>query len=201
MSLWKNLRSSPKRLLIFLLLGSFIGSVIVNLLLMSFGRGIWGIGLPSEMAHYEGKLFSFSIDYPKSWTLKETSEGIQGDKEVIVWIYPSGIYSTQVLIEEKTFQNPNIEMVIYWRVDKYLRTMGEYKEVSASIVDRSGQAYYEHYFTWQRPNIFYTVSLECQEYAFLKDNKGYSILICAEKNQWNQFGKVFHRILDSFSIE
>lgn len=197
---WKILRSDFKRILTIFLVANFILSILIDLMLLPTGKSrIFSIGFPSKMVRYAGKSFPFFITYPENWRVLETPTGVQGNKEVITVISPAMKSVPCVVIEERKLQDATIEMVIRWRIEK-VQDLQKYTVISTKTFERSGQQYYLHDYTWEGWGIFSSPTVACREYAFARNDKGYSIEVCAESEHWKQYGDIFQSILDSFVI-
>lgn len=163
--------------------------------------GFWGIGLPAQMANYEGEQSSFYISYPESWVITELPNGNHGDMDVIATILVPGRSWPQINIRRISLPEGDVEE---------LATYGEYKiskekKITQTTIDKFKTINIDglvHDYSWQTSSLLFgAVSIRCKDYHTIQKSNGYTLSFCAEKGQWPEVENTFNQIIESFAVK
>jgi hypothetical protein len=184
---------------IFLVLALII-TVAILIAVPSVRTGPLGIGLPAPMENFQGKLFPFSIDYPRSWVAGETPGGNRGDEEVVATILVPGRSFPHVYIVTKRFSKEDLEQVVNWGETRAKR-YDDFQQIE--LGEFSNLRYQGQYRKYLRviKSLNKTHFILCNDYYFLlEDNTGIILTFCADQSDWPQVGSVFQEMVESFIV-
>jgi hypothetical protein len=193
--------SKIKKFILVLLAIGFFFSLIHNIIYTSSRGGLFGIGLPSPSAHYIGKTFKISFDYPDPWVPVETPMGNHGDLDIALVVNSPGHLFPNITIAKHTMPASNIKDVVSWalsRVNKLPGVENSFIESfqTASISGKYLSSVYKSKL-WQTNE----GDVLCKIYIFYKNSTSFLLTFCSEPKDWELFDPVREIFINSLLIQ
>jgi hypothetical protein len=180
-------------------------SILISILGLAFNpskrTGPFGIGLPAPMKSFQGKKFNFSIIYPQSWVLFETTEGSHLDSDVIATINVPGRSWPSVNIRMKHYSSNNDEVVAD-DGEKRIKEIPASTQSKLSTFKTASYSGLSRDYSIKFDSLLRTgIVVMCRDYYLIEDGSGYTLTYCSEQDNWFSVEPVFVEMMSSFKLE
>ena len=160
----------------------------------------FSIGLPAPLKVFNAEQAGFSMEYPKTWSAGETSQGSHGDMEIIASIARFGRSFPHVSIARLQFQKDDaIYDVVEWGQTRAKRDTSYMFMAQEELESENYQGVLVEY-ALKRDTLTSSVVRHCEDWYTLIGSMGYALSFCVNEQDWTTAQEVFKEMIQSFMI-
>lgn len=179
-------------------------AILTIILQIAFRLPSSNIPTSGTSKRFVSKAGYFSITYPEDWILRETTDGVQGDRTIVALIdYPKmPAPGVQLTIRRSNIQFDSLSQVSEW-VGSSLTDLPSYQVISDGPKNLNGEQVWERVSVDQMPAtpLQPLQLIKCLSHSRLHNRIGYGLTFCSQKDDYPVLEPTFQEMIESFTYQ